>query len=173
MNRTRILIAVGAALVLGAVNFSIYGKERIKRDGEVIYLDLQPRDPRSLMQGDYMTLRFRLAQEIGAVVLRPDANLDGAKLATRAAPREGDVATVPIVLDEQRVASLAAGTVSTPLNIRYRIRNNDIWLGTNGFFFQEGSAERYSGARYGEFRLDRKTGEAVLVGLRGPKLESL
>ncbi len=168
MNRIRILIAVGAVLVLGAVNFSIYGKERIKRDGEMIFLDLQPRDPRSLMQGDYMTLRFRLAQEIDALVLRPEA-----RLANSPAPREGGFATAPIVLDEKRIASLAAGTASTPLNIRYRIRNNDIWLGTNGFFFQEGSAERYSGARYGEFRLDRKTGEAVLVGLRGPQLEPL
>jgi uncharacterized membrane-anchored protein len=173
MNRIRILIAVGAVLVLGAVNFSIYGKERIKRDGEVMFLDLQPRDPRSLMQGDYMTLRFRLAQEIDAMVLRPQSTPEGLQPANRTAPREGDVATVPIVLDEKRIASLAAGAIGTPLNIRYRIRNNEIWLGTNGFFFQEGSAERYSGARYGEFRLDRKTGEAVLVGLRGPQLEPL
>ena len=73
MSATRIFIVVGALLVLGAVNFSIAGKERIKRDGEVIYLDLAPVDPRSLMQGDYMTLRFRLATEIQGSLASPSA----------------------------------------------------------------------------------------------------
>ena len=68
MNRGRILIAAGALLVLGAVDYSILGKESVKRDGVVVYLDLMPRDPRSIMQGDYMTLRFRLAQDIHATV---------------------------------------------------------------------------------------------------------
>ena len=68
MSKIRLLIVLGALLVLGAVNFSIYGKERIKQKGEIIYLDLMPTDPRSLMQGDYMTLRFRLAQEIDAAI---------------------------------------------------------------------------------------------------------
>jgi hypothetical protein len=41
------------------------------------------------------------------------------------------------------------------------------------FFFSEGSDRRYSAARYGEFRLDKKTGEAVLVGLRDATLNAL
>jgi uncharacterized membrane-anchored protein len=52
MRLTRVLIAVGAAIVLAAVNLSILGKEGIKRDGVAIYLDLAPIDPRSIMQGD-------------------------------------------------------------------------------------------------------------------------
>jgi uncharacterized membrane-anchored protein len=46
-------------------------------------------------------------------------------------------------------------------------------LGTNAFFFQEGDAERFSSARYGEFRVDRSSGEAVLVGLRDDALTAL
>jgi uncharacterized membrane-anchored protein len=147
----RIWIAVGAALVLGAVNFSILGKERIKSNGEVVYLEIAPIDPRSIMQGDYMALRFRLAQQIQERV--------------KPLPDEGMTGDAEIVLDQKRVANLALGAPSK-LKIRYRIRNGAVWLGTNAFFFEEGTGDRYARARYGEFRVDRDSGEAVLVGLR-------
>ena len=161
MNPTWIrgLIALGALLVLGALNFSIIGKERIKRDGEIVYLALAPVDPRSLMQGDYMALRFALVQALEAQ--RGDAVV-----------REGEVRYAPIVLDAQRVAGLAPNDAA-PLKLRYRIRGDHVWLGTNAFFFEEGSAERFNDARYGEFRVDRASGEAVLVGLRDAALKAL
>jgi uncharacterized membrane-anchored protein len=59
------------------------------------------------------------------------------------------------------------------MKLRYRIRAGHVWLGTNAFFFEEGTADRFRGARYGEFRVDRGTGEAVLVGLRGAGLEAM
>src|SRR5690606_9942359 len=61
---TRIVTLVAGLLVLGAVNYAIYAKERVIRDGDVVFLELAPVDPRSLMQGDYMALRFRLADQI-------------------------------------------------------------------------------------------------------------
>ena len=163
----RTLIALGTALVLGALGHAIRAKEHIKRDGELVYLELAPVDPRSLIQGDYMALRFALARE-----------LQGRNDAAGRALREGEVAVAPVALDEQRIARLAPGGIAPDgtapaLTLRYRIRNGQVWLGTNAFFFEEGTADRYNGARYGEFRLDRTTGEAVLVGLRGPKLESM
>ena len=158
----RVLIALGTALVLGALGHAIRAKEHIKRDGEVVYLELAPVDPRSLIQGDYMALRFALARELQA---RSDA-------AGRAL-REGEVAVAPVTLDEQRIARLAPQGTAPALTLRYRVRNGQVWLGTNAFFFEEGTADRYNGARYGEFRVDRATGEAVLVGLRGAKLESM
>jgi len=53
------------------------------------------------------------------------------------------------------------------------LRNERVWLGTNAYFFEEGSAERFENARFGEFRLDRESGEAVLVGLRDGELKAL
>jgi len=158
----RALILLGAALVLGALGHAIRAKEHIKRDGEVVYLELAPVDPRSLIQGDYMALRFALARELQA---RNDS--------AGRARREGEVAVTPVALDEQRIARLAPDGAASALTLRYRIRNGQVWLGTNAFFFEEGTADRYNGARYGEFRVDRATGEAVLVGLRGAKLESM
>jgi uncharacterized membrane-anchored protein len=157
----RTLTVVGALLVLGGVSYSMYSKERIKRDGETILLELAPVDPRSLMQGDYMALRFRIADEVNTE------------------PREGvrrfDVndRNIGLQLDTNRVATLATAEAKSPVRLRYRIRDRRVWLGTNAYFFAEGSAQRYGAARYGEFRLDRNSGEAVLVGMRDEKFGAL
>jgi uncharacterized membrane-anchored protein len=162
MNMTRALIALGALLIFGGINYSIFHKENIKRNGEVIYIDLAPVDPRSLMQGDYMTLNFGLARQIEIGMNRASDN-----------PREGEIRYANITLDEKRVAMYKEAPDDKTLKLRYRIRSGRVWLGTNGFFFEEGKAALYDKARYGEFRLDRASGEAVLVGLRNDKLEAL
>ena len=151
ISLTRGIIAGSVLLVLGAVNWSIVAKERIKAGGERIYLQLAPVDPRSLMQGDYMALRFTLANSMNA------------QSSGRA----------PLAVDEQGVATLNPSPATARLHIRYRVRNGQVWLGTNAYFFQEGTAERYTSARYGEFRLDRSSGEAVLVGLRDEHFKPL
>jgi uncharacterized membrane-anchored protein len=153
---TRAIIALGAILVLVAVNHSIRAKERIISSGELIYLALAPVDPRSLMQGDYMALRFQLGDRLDDKNAANLANLHA-----------------PIVVDERHVATLATQGVATDRFIRYRLRNGRAWLGTNAYFFEEGSAARFTNARFGEFRLDRQSGEAVLVGLRDGDLKAL
>ena len=158
----RAWIALGALLVLGALNFAIVGKERIKRDGEIVLLPLAPVDPRSLIQGDYMALRFALARDI-----------EQRREADPHAARDGEVALARVALDDQRIASLAGDGAPAAMTLRYRIRDGHVWLGTNAFFFEEGTAERFNGARYGEFRVDRASGEAVLVGLRDAQLAAL
>jgi uncharacterized membrane-anchored protein len=147
----RTLLAIGVVLVLGAVNGSIVAKERIKTQGERIFLALAPVDPRSLMQGDYMALRFELANGISTEA-------------------EGKA---PLSIDERRIATLNRSPGAGDLRIRYRVRNGQVWLGTNAYFFEEGSAARYQRARYGEFRIDRDSGEAVLVGLADDHLRGL
>ncbi len=148
---SRGLLIAGAVLVLGAVNWSILAKERIKTNGERIYLALAPVDPRSLMQGDYMALRFAIADRI-------DAKVSG---------------SAPLLLDSQGVATLNPDQHAEGLRIRYRVRHGQVWLGTNAYFFEEGTAKRFEDARYGEFRIDRASGEAVLVGLRDGQFNDL
>lgn len=152
---TRVIVLLAALLILGAVNYSIHAKEQIIRTGEPIYLALAPVDPRSLMQGDYMALRFQLAAQIEGSMRQPDV-----------------AAGAAVVLDEHRVASLAPKGAGD-LRIRFRMRNGRVWLGTNAYFFEEGSAARFNGARYGEFKVDRATGEAVLVALTDGDLRAL
>ena len=161
MNRrwTRIVVIATTLVVLAAVNGSILAKERIRSNGERIFLALAPVDPRSLMQGDYMALRFAVAEELGAERSGKDGVPRGA-------------GRVSVNVDERGVATLSPEGKGT-LRLRYRLRGDQVWLGTNAYFFEEGSAARYEQARFGEFRVDRDTGEAVLVGLRGAGLEAL
>jgi uncharacterized membrane-anchored protein len=158
---TRGLIALGALLVFSGVNYSMYAKERIRKEGQVVFLQLAPVDPRSLMQGDYMALRFAIASDLEA--------------ARRDKQNRYDVNqhSVGVRLDDRGVAQLVATDAPSGLRIRYRIREGRIWIGTNAYFFEEGTAERYSAARFGEFRLDRESGEAVLVGMRDEHLKAL
>ena len=144
-------LVAAVVLVLGAVNWSIFAKERVRTNGERIFLALAPVDPRSLMQGDYMALRFELTNGIPAT----------------------ESGSVPLRVDSRGVATLNADPTAPGMRIRYRIRNGEVWLGTNAYFFEEGTAERYAGAKFGEFRIDRDSGEAVLVGLRDEHLREM
>lgn len=63
-SKARVWLAVLAGiLVLIAVNVSIYQREQLLQHGRFVLLELAPVDPRSLMQGDYMALRFEVANQ--------------------------------------------------------------------------------------------------------------
>lgn len=159
----RKLIAVLAGLIiLLVVNITIYQRETLLSEGRVVLLELAPVDPRSLMQGDYMALRFKVATDAfpGWNVKRPYT--DG---------------YLVIVVDERGIASFKRLADNTPLAgneamLQYRIRNNQVKFATNAFFFEEGSGEQYQKARYGEFRVSPE-GEMLLTHLRGVDLSIL
>ena len=159
----RSAIALIACLaMLALVNFSIRGKERQLAGGTVVYLELAPVDPRSLMQGDYMALRFRMANDALPAIKGSVSVSDGRIVA---------------LLDERSVAAFrrledGATLAGREVLLRYRVRNGELKFATNAFFFQEGTAKRYAGARYGEFRV-APDGELLLTGLRGAELQSL
>jgi len=144
----RLGIVAATVLVLGAVNLSIVAKENIRTQGQRIYLRLAPVDPRSLMQGDYMALRFDIARHISN-------------------EKSGSVA---LIVAPNGVATLDPDQDAPGLRMRYRIRNGQVWLGTNAYFFEEGDSERFRGATHGEFRVDPESGDAVLVALTGDDL---
>jgi len=52
------LVIAGLVLVLGVVNYDIWQKQQVVENGQQILLKLRPVDPRSLMQGDFMRLRY-------------------------------------------------------------------------------------------------------------------
>lgn len=152
--------------ILMLVNWSIFEKQQHLAHGEAIYLELAPVDPRSLMQGDYMALRFAMGNDIERA-LRANEETTGLAKAS-------DGYAI-IALDEQGVASfkhLDQGEQSLAENERrifYRMRNGKLKFATNAFFFQEGHAERYEQARYGRFRLNDK-GMPLLVTLHNSDL---
>lgn len=158
------------ALVL--VNMSIYDKEQHLVHGQVVYLELAPVDPRSLMQGDYMALRFQLQQKVRQAL--PKSVPDESRPWRQAVTASDGLAVVK--LDDRGVATFEALYDGQPLAenellLQYRVRHGRIKFATNAFYFQEGHAGLYQNARYGRFRVDEQ-GELLLVGLNDEALNA-
>ncbi len=56
--------------------------------------------------------------------------------------------------------------------IQFRHRKRRVQLGANSFFFQEGKAETFEKAKFGEVRI-ADDGNAILVGLRDENYQLL
>lgn len=151
--KTRGLIAAGLVLVLVASNVAIVQKERILGTGTPMLLPLATVDPRSLIQGDYMRLDYALTRTLDSTSHWPR---DGAIVVTL-----DSLGVVQFVRRHQAAVPLARGEHL----LRYRYRNGHYRVGTDAFHFQEGTANTYRRARYGELRVD-DAGTSVLIGLR-------
>ena len=154
------IVVLAAVGILLAVNLVIASRERLLDDGRVVLLDLAPVDPRSLMQGDYMALRYRIARD----VQQQDAD-------------KAQDGRAVLALDARGVATFRRIDDGAPLGpdevrIRYRVRRGAAKFGTDSYFFEEGRAGDYGRARYGEFRV-APDGDAILTGLRDEQLKVL
>lgn len=144
----RMLVAAGLVLAGAAVALTVQRHEDTLAHGRVVLLELAPADPRSLMQGDYMALRFAISRDLAGA--GPDGNVvvkvDGQDVGHFARIDHGE----PLAADEAR--------------IRYRVRKTRVRIVTDGWFFEEGHAPEFARSRYGELRV-RPDGEALLVAL--------
>jgi uncharacterized membrane-anchored protein len=147
------LVVLAGIAVLAMVNWSIHAREQLLTSGRIVLLELAPVDPRSLMQGDYMALRFKVADD--AFVRTASMRADGYVVMQVG---DGDVGTFRRFDDGTPLAASEA-------RLRYRLRNGFPKFATNAFFFEEGHASDYAKARFGEFRV-APDGEAILTGLR-------
>ena len=162
-----LLIPLGGVLILVFANVGIYQNQQLLASGRVVLLQLAPVDPRSLMQGDYMALRFKVANDAFGNVPRDT-------------PHDVHDGRLVLKVDDRNVGSFERFDDGQPIGpqevlLRYRMRgagNRDPKFATNGYFFQEGTADRYSTARFGEFRVS-PSGEAILTAMRNDKLERL
>lgn len=146
------IILLNLVLLLIYFNHSVAKKEELLKDGQLVLLELAPVDPRSLMQGDYMALRYKTSEDINSENI----------------PKRGYCV---VQLDTNNVANKARFQKDlTPLNkdeylIKYT--SSDRWninIGAESFFFQEGQAKKYDKAKYGGVKID-KSGNSLLIGL--------
>jgi len=156
------MVALAGLALLIVVNITIFSRERLIEEGEVVLLELAPVDPRSMMQGDYMALRFKVARDAFPLANPRSAAQDGRFVLAR------DVRSVAAFRRLDDGAPLAPDE----LRMRYRVRNGTPKVATNAWFFEEGHAADYAKARYGEFRVGAD-GEALLTGLRDEGLAPL
>lgn len=155
------IISANMVLVLLFFGFNIVKNEKVLSEGETVLLALRPVDPRSLMQGDYMTLHFEVCNHIYG--LEAESN----KFCV-------------VRLDDDRVAHFVSLTNDAAvalredeLLLRYSLEKNS-WggkfytIGSDSYFFQEGTAIKYATATYGMLKVVTKgemIGSCSLVGL--------
>lgn len=163
--KIRIFIsAATTAIVIMVLTVIVIQKERILVHGDRIYLKLAPVDPRSLIQGDYMDLRYALGEDLS--VIREKYNIK-------------DRSGITIIkLDKNSIAvSIRMYEKSDRLKqdekqLKYKLVKDAVVFGANSFFFQEGKDKVFEKAKYGELVLD-DDGSSVLVGLRDEQLNEL
>ncbi len=147
-----LIIVLNLVLLLVYFNYSIIEKEELLKGGQLVLLELAPVDPRSLMQGDYMALRYKISE-----------NMDYNTI-----PKRGYCV---VRIDALGIAEKARFQKDiTPLNggellIKYNLSDRwNINIGAESFFFQEGHAKKYEQAKYGGIKTD-KNGNSLLIGL--------
>lgn len=155
------IISANMVLVLLFFGFNIVKNEKVLSEGETVLLALRPVDPRSLMQGDYMTLYFEVCNHIYG--LEAESN----KFCV-------------VRLDDDRVAHFVSLTNDAEvalredeLLLRYSLEKNGFGrkfytIGSDSYFFQEGTAIKYETAKYGMLKVVTKgemIGSCSLVGL--------
>lgn len=152
MKISKWIILLNLFLLLGYFVYSVLGKEKLLKEGTLVLLELAPVDPRSLMQGDYMQLSYKIARELNHDSI-PKRGYFVVKLDTNS------------VAQSIRIQTGREPLASGELLIEYTApRIWDMNIGAESYFFQEGNAAQYDSARYGGVRIDGK-GNSLLIGL--------
>lgn len=135
--------------------------------GREVLLPLRPRDPRSLMQGDYIAIEVD-ASGLPAPETAPGPTLARARVDANGVARFVGLAGADPAGEDALIAvrpRRAAGRWMSDAATRW-------FVGSDAYFFPEGEGAAYQGARYGVFRL-APSGRAVLVGLADEKRRRL
>lgn len=147
------LIAVNLIGLLVFFNFGILSKEDILTEGDLVFLELAPVDPRSLMQGDYMRLGYKISE------------MDFSKMDSL--PKRG-FCVVKInskgIAEKVRLQEYKEPISEGEYLINFTKGDWNLNIGAESFFFQEGEGEKFENAKYGGLKIDRE-GNSILVGL--------
>ena len=174
-----------ALLMLLPLNYKIWQFENVLATGKPVVLKIVPVDPRSLMQGDYMSLNYAILQDIAAQLNdEPDqlndeqTNEEDTWQITRK-PQPKRIYAL-IHQNEQGVATLCRVEKTKPMDFTdcepnlYLPINNTGWspaLPSQEYFFAEGKGQYYAQAEYAEYRF--KDGILLLARLLDKDLKPL
>ena len=152
-----IVLVINLVFLLFYCNNAVIDKEKTLSNGKLLLFELAPVDPRSLMQGDYMRLNYALTT----------------RLSVDSIPKHGffvvtDSFGIAKNLQLQAEKTLIAKAKLPENQVLVKYKSTSQWQGINigaeSFFFQEGQAARYEGAKYGGLRIDAE-GNSILIGL--------
>ena len=156
-----IVILLTTAFIAWMFGSQITALNMVRTEGQTVYLDLRPVDPRALMLGDYMRLRYTEER----------------------VPEGRDIDDLPpkgafvMTLNENKVGTFShlesnAQIASNQVRFNYTRTNRSLTFGAPRFYFENGTAETYENARYGVFKVS-PTGKAILVDLADEEFKTL
>ena len=162
-----LIVAANFTGLLVFFNYSIVKKETILTEGKLALFELAPVDPRSLMQGDYMRLRYAIARDNGSDTFDPGELILNQTQTNENIPKRGYMVVKLDTLGVAQRVRLQEG--KSPLNegeylVVYTRPKWDLNIGAESYFFQEGEADKYAAAKYGGLKIDGQ-GNNVLEGL--------
>ena len=156
------LIALAGLATLAVANVGIWQKESLIATGQPVFVELAPMDPRSLMQGDFMRLNFRIP---GGLDTQLGRLTQGRPLVVARRDERGVASLLRLNSPGEPLAQGEFLVELTPKGGRWT-------LVTDAWFFREGDGERWQKARYGEFRV-APDGRALLVGMADADLRPI
>ncbi len=150
---------LGFLVFLAFITFSILKKESIKAHENIVLFELEPIDPRSLFQGDYMELRYA----INEAVMNSEENLPKSSSGILNFRIIEKVASPPFWSNS---SSAKPNLESEALVgcIRFYRHSSQIRFGAEQYFFQEGEAKTFENAKFAGLAISKDC-ESVLVGL--------
>lgn len=163
------IVLVGISLILFGTMIARY--ETHLANSQPMYVKLQPSDPRSLLQGDYMTLNYGLNFS--------ENYQDNAQIETFL--KNNHRLTAWVVLDDKRKVvksvlnqkQLAPNETAYPLQLNNPDNSlNRLYPSAKSFMFAEGLADCYSKATYALFKVNSQ-GAPILADLVGDDLKHL
>ncbi len=158
INKNKWLAAATVFIAIIAINININKKQDLIKNGETLLFKLAPVDPRSIMQGDYMRLRFALSNEITQRInlLNPNKTIPNKQGFAVVEKNSDNVVSFVDLFHNQELTK-------NQYMIPYKYRNRQTKFTTDAYYFQEGTAGKYQISIYGEYRY--ANGEMLLVNL--------
>ena len=148
-NIKKILLIINIVILFVVTGFSANKEEGYKKSDSYFYLELAPVDPRSLLQGDYMTLNYDIidkAQEIIFNGIYDSKNENNEFLDMRKG-------YIVVSLDENKVAKFVKLSKEKTdekdlLFIAFKSDGFNVNINANSYLFQEGTGDKYENAHY-------------------------
>ena len=168
----------------------IFKNEWHLKHSQSIYVRLQPVDPRSMLQGDYMRLNYQLyfapqnlifgnttEQNTNQQNISQEDHIFSGNHFDQIIQNKSSIVTY-VELDPQRRVIHTSFEPLQNVQIQRLVLQNPnnrytmLYPASESFLFAEGLAECYQQAEYAEFKVDEQ-GNAILTALKGGQLQDL
>ena len=152
-------IALGVVGIGAIGGAAVRGAESVLANGRIVYIALRPVDPRSLIQGDYMAVAFDVDR------LPAPREISGEVLALAEVDARG-------IAKIESLAALGAAPQANQILVKLRRKSNRWFVGTDAYFFEEGRADDFAKAKFGQFRVG-PDGRLLLTAMTDADLKIL